>query len=261
MGHIFAELQVPGGATSFPNPCVDLTRSVLQYFFYNLVDESEVHKYGRPQTATNETLWQRAVRDNPLPSRLVLAHAIGFEDLKKRIAAQKAQTEAQLAGMKMLKQEINKMTEAHVLKTSPRLSTLSHAQADLQSRITKLVHHLHLFIPSIRSTPIQQDEELLRSKLESIETELRGPGGLGRIGGRVGELWGLVGRVKASREAGKTSLDREGGWAVIDERAFEEIKLILAEEQHGLKFLTELLRTALEDISRIRGGLEDLTVT
>lgn len=118
------------------------------------------------------------------------------------------------------------MTEAHTLKISPRLSILSHAQADLHSRITKLVHHLHLFIPSIRSMPIRQDEELLRNRLEGIEAELKGPGGLGRIGGRVGELWGLVGRIKASRDAGRTSLDREGGWAVVDEGAFEDIKQV-----------------------------------
>ena len=36
-----------------------------------------------------------------MKDRLVPVHAIGFEDLKKRIAVQKAQTEAQLAGMKV----------------------------------------------------------------------------------------------------------------------------------------------------------------
>lgn len=36
-----------------------------------------------------------------MKDRLVPVHAIGFEDLKKRIAVQKAQTEAQMAGMKV----------------------------------------------------------------------------------------------------------------------------------------------------------------
>lgn len=40
----------------------------LQHFFYNLVDPNQVQFYGRPQNATNEALWQKAVRENPDPS-------------------------------------------------------------------------------------------------------------------------------------------------------------------------------------------------
>ena len=40
----------------------------VQHYFYNLVDPSQVHLYGRPQNATNDVLWQKAVRENPDPS-------------------------------------------------------------------------------------------------------------------------------------------------------------------------------------------------
>ncbi|EGO26796.1 hypothetical protein SERLADRAFT_385925, partial [Serpula lacrymans var. lacrymans S7.9] len=50
----------------------------FQHYFYNLVDPNQVNLYGRPPNATNETLWQKAVRENPDPTCLVPALAVGF---------------------------------------------------------------------------------------------------------------------------------------------------------------------------------------
>jgi hypothetical protein len=41
---------------------------VGQHYFYNLVPPEQVSAFGRPPNATNEGLWQRAVRENPDPS-------------------------------------------------------------------------------------------------------------------------------------------------------------------------------------------------
>lgn len=119
------------------------------------------------------------------------------------------------------------MAQNHTLRIQPQLAALSRAQIELSQRLSKLIHHLHLFLPSVRSTSIRPDEEVLRSKLEAIEAELRRPGGLGRVGGRVGELWGLVGRVRAQREASSGKFGNgDSGWAVVDGSAFEEIKQV-----------------------------------
>ncbi|KAF8152944.1 hypothetical protein B0H34DRAFT_637636, partial [Crassisporium funariophilum] len=50
----------------------------FQYYFYNLVDPKQVGMYGRPLNATNDALWEKAVRENPDPSCLVPALALGF---------------------------------------------------------------------------------------------------------------------------------------------------------------------------------------
>lgn len=63
--------------------------------------------YGRPANATNDALWQQAVRENPDPSlsvtsiphlltlipclSMVPVLAIGFDDLQKRVEAQDKQ--------------------------------------------------------------------------------------------------------------------------------------------------------------------------
>ncbi|KAF8217856.1 hypothetical protein K438DRAFT_1466289, partial [Mycena galopus ATCC 62051] len=50
----------------------------FQYVFYNRVDPAQVGLYGRPPNATNDVLWAKAVRENPDPSCLVPAIAVGF---------------------------------------------------------------------------------------------------------------------------------------------------------------------------------------
>lgn len=44
--------------------------------------------YGRPEGATNEALWQKAVRENPDRTCLVPVIAKGFDNLQQRVEAQ-----------------------------------------------------------------------------------------------------------------------------------------------------------------------------
>jgi nuclear pore complex protein Nup54 len=88
----------------------------------------------------------------------------------------------------------------------------------------RLVQHLHLLIPALRSSSIRPEEEALRATLEEIDEEIRRPGGTGRIRGKLNELWALVGAISAARER-----DRKGGsdgsveWAVVDEDGLAQI--------------------------------------
>ncbi len=85
----------------------------------------------------------------------------------------------------------------------------------------KLVQHLHLLIPALRSSALRPEEEALRTVLEEIDEEVRRPGGTGRIRGKLNELWALVGAVTAARER-----DRKSGgveWAVVDEAGLAQI--------------------------------------
>lgn len=79
------------------------------------------------------------------------------------------------------------------------------------------IQHLHLLIPSIRSSSIRPEEEQLRGKLEEIEDEVK----KGRIKGKLNELWALLGAVSASRERVKGGAS--GDWAVVDEDGLAQI--------------------------------------
>ena len=81
----------------------------IQHFFYNFVDPTQVHFYGRPSNAVNDAAWEKAVRENPDPSwyvwmtlhgqalfsrnpaSLVPVLAVGLDDLQQRVEAQTKQ--------------------------------------------------------------------------------------------------------------------------------------------------------------------------
>ena len=73
-------------------------------------------------------------------------------------------------------------------------------QVQLNQRLVRLVQHLHLLIPSIRSSSIRPEEEALQSILESLEEEIRRPGGVGRLKGKLSEFWAIIGSIEAARE-------------------------------------------------------------
>ncbi len=134
----------------------------------------------------------------------------------------------------------------------------------------KLVQHLHLLIPALRSSALRPEEEALRSALDEIDEEVRRPGGTGRIRGKLNELWALVGAVTAARERDR----RSGGveWTVVDEDGLAQIAQVsvravrfvyaglmecaqvLAEEQAGLAHLTKLLQKDMKDLAVIQGS-------
>ncbi|KAL6304670.1 nucleoporin complex subunit 54-domain-containing protein, partial [Sparassis latifolia] len=222
-----------------------------QHYFYNLVDPSQVQLYGRPANATNDALWQKAIRENPDPSCLVPVIAIGFDDLQKRVEAQSQQATAQQERLKELQTRIAALSQRHQLSNASRLNRASMLQTQLTHRVLKLVQHLHLLIPTLRSSAIRPEEEALRTALEDINQDIRRPGGTGRMRGKLNELWALIGAVNAARER-----DRKGGvveWTVVDDEGLSQIAQILADEQAGLAHLTKILQRDIKDLAVIQG--------
>ncbi|PCH36755.1 hypothetical protein WOLCODRAFT_140567 [Wolfiporia cocos MD-104 SS10] len=223
----------------------------FQHFFYNLVDPSQVHLYGRPPKATSDAAWQKAVRENPDPTCLVPVLAVGFDDLQQRVEAQSKQAAAHQEKMKELQTRIANLAQRHQLSNATRFQRATTLQTQLTHRVLRLVQHLHLLIPALRSSAIRPEEEALRAALEDIEQEIRRPGGTGRMRGKLNELWALVGAVTAARER-----DRRGGsveWAVVDDEGLSRLTQILAMEQAGLAHLTRILQQDLKDLAVIQG--------
>lgn len=97
-------------------------------------------------------------------------------------------------------------------------------QAQLAHRVLQFVRHLHLLLPSVRSSAIRPEEEELRAALESIEDELKHSGGSGRIRGKLNELWALVCAVSAAHERDRRLRpDSSVEWAVADQAGIEQI--------------------------------------
>lgn len=203
------------------------------------------------------------------PFSFVPVVATGFDDLQKRVEAQTQQAAAHQEKLKVtlcpslamlpcstplqeLQQRISALTQRHQLSNASRLHRASALQTQLTHRVIKLVQHLHLLIPALRSSALRPEEEALRTALEEIDDEVRRPGGTGRIRGKLNELWALVGAVTAARQQDR----RTGGveWAVVDEDGLAQIAQVLGEEQAGLAHLTKLLQKDLKDLAVIQGS-------
>ncbi|KAI0267500.1 nucleoporin complex subunit 54-domain-containing protein [Gloeopeniophorella convolvens] len=236
------------------NPNSPLNR--FQHYFYNLVDPSQVQLFGRPANATDESLWQRAVRENPDPTCLVPVLATSFDDLQRRVEAQTQQATAHQERLREVRARLEKLAERHVLANAPRLTQRARVQAQLTHRLLRLVQHLHLLVPALRASAIRPEEEALRAALEELDAELRRPGGMGRIVGRLNELWALVGAVNAVRGGARGAAADGVEWAVVDEDGLGQIVQILGEQQAGLAHLTKILQKDLRDTAVIYGEEE-----
>ncbi|EKM78316.1 hypothetical protein AGABI1DRAFT_121430 [Agaricus bisporus var. burnettii JB137-S8] len=218
----------------------------FQHYFYNLVSPERVGLYGRPTNALNDTLWEKARRENPDPTCHVPVLAIGFDDLRTRVEAQNKKSTEHQQYLNELKTRLESLATQHTLSNSSRLLKAVLAQTQLTQRLLKFVQHLHLLIPSVRSSSIRPEEEQLRSSLEELEEELR----RGRMKGKLNELWAHLGAVNASKERARVGV---GEWAVVDEDGLAHLTQILADQQAGLSHLTKILQKVLKDVSIIMG--------
>ncbi|EJD04210.1 uncharacterized protein FOMMEDRAFT_121798 [Fomitiporia mediterranea MF3/22] len=225
----------------------------FQHLFYNLVDPNQVHLYGRPQNATNDALWQKAVRENPDPSCYVPALALGFDDLQKRVEAQRAQATAHQEKLKELKTRIATLASSHSSTNAPRLQRAAAVQTQLQQRLVRLVQHLHLLIPSVRSSSIRPEEEALRSILESLDEEIRRPGGVGRLKGKLSELWAVLGAIEAERERERNNSESRVEWTVVDPEGMQGLTKILNDQQAGIAHLINIVKGHQKDLDVILG--------
>lgn len=179
--------------------------------------------------------------------RLVPVLAIGFPDLKTRLAAQEGEATRQSSHLKTINERISALEQKHSLSDSVRTSAAMKRQAALHHRIVSIARKSHVLIPSLRGTNVTKEEEALRSKLEACEAELESAGGSeggglsggagatsGRLRARVNELWSMLGAVKTRREM----LEQEGRkpsveWAVVDERGVQEVANVSSDRRRA----------------------------
>ncbi|KAG2159353.1 nucleoporin complex subunit 54-domain-containing protein [Suillus bovinus] len=226
----------------------------FQHYFYNLVPPTQVSAFGRPANATNEALWQRAVHDNPDPSCMVPVLAVGFDDLRQRVDGQMKQATEQQKALMELKKRLESLSARHNDSNASRLQRAKSIQSQTQHRLLCLIQHMHLMLPTVRSTAIRPEEEALRLVLEEIEEEIRRPGGMSKMRGKLNELWALVGAINAARERGRrVGLDGTSEWTVVDEEGLKQIAQILSNQQAGLQHLTKVLQHDLKDLEVIYG--------
>jgi nuclear pore complex protein Nup54 len=175
---------------------------------------------------------------------MVPALAVGFDDLHKRVDAQSKQAALHQEKLKVsllpsssvnlcsylncpkeLQTRLSTLSQTHLLSNTLRTTRALQTHTLITHRLLRLIEHIHLLIPSLRSAAIGSEEEALRAKLERLKDEVqRGLGGGGGRG-RVNELWALLGAVKAAKE--RDAGGRDGvEWKVVDQEGLERLAMV-----------------------------------
>ena len=204
------------------------------------------------QILHGEPLFPRKQEHKPhviLSFSLVPVIAVGWDDLRARIEAQTSQSAAHIQKLNEVQSRLSGLQTQHSVTNTSRLLRAMSMQTQLIQRVMRLAQHLHLLIPSIRSSALRPEEEALRGKLEESQEEMR----RARVKGRLNELWALIGALGAGVEKAGASGGAGGEWAVVDEEGLAHIAQILAEQQAGLQHLTKILQKDLKDLNVVFG--------
>ncbi|KAI8812053.1 nucleoporin complex subunit 54-domain-containing protein [Cladochytrium replicatum] len=234
----------------------------FRHYFYNMVHPNDVQFYGRPNNH-DETLWNQAQRDNPDPTCMVPALAVGFDDLKKRLQLQEEANQAHRLKLEAsdfptysceMTKKIQDMERAHHLETTIKLAERKRKYVQLAHTVIRLMKSVQVLRNLGYS--VRQEEESLRVRLESMATQLRNPA---QFRGRVGEIASQLAMLKDARaSAAAASAAGMGGElgdnVVLDEGTLKLLYKVLAEQHTGLSHLTDVIQTDMKDISIMEAG-------
>ena len=182
------------------------------------MNPNQVNLYGRPTNATNDALWEKALRENPDPTCHVPVLAVGFDDLRTRVEAQNKKSEQHRQLLKDIKSRTGSLATQHINSNSSRFLRAMAAQTQSSQKLSKIVQNIYLLLPNVRSSPISPEEERLGAALEEIEDELK----KGRMKGKINELWAYLSTVQGC--AGTETEE----WAVVDEDGFAQLTQVCA---------------------------------
>ncbi|TPX64484.1 hypothetical protein SpCBS45565_g05879 [Spizellomyces sp. 'palustris'] len=222
-------------------------RCQFKHYFYNIVHPSEIHRYGPPQ-GTDFSLYEQAQRDNPDPKCMVPVLAVGFGDIKKRIAQQDQAYQAHKSKLEEIKTQVEALQRKHYLDTLPKLEEYKRKQAVLVAKVLQLMKQVQLI--RNRGYSIRAEEERFKSRLEAMQRDLQKPS---VFRGRLNEIWAFMQQTKSSKQFSMTGGVSEG-YQIADE---EQLKLMfetLAGHQKGLSVLTEVLQEDKLDAHRMLKG-------
>ncbi|KAJ3061139.1 hypothetical protein HDU98_002960 [Podochytrium sp. JEL0797] len=241
----------------------------FKHYFYNMVHPNEVHLYKCPPNH-DPILYNQAVQDNPDPTCMVPVLAVGFEDLKKRIAHQDKMSELHKAKLEELANWTNTIERKHHLDTVIKLEEYKRRHVELSQRVLSMMRTVEIL--RNKNYPIRSEEESLRARLDAMSSQLQKPA---HFRGRVQELEAALRMLKDAQGrgdvVGSVGGGKRGGGAGEEDgeemegveaggMTEEQVKLIseaLLTAHQGLKNLTEVVEEDKKDLEIMNRGFTE----
>jgi hypothetical protein len=219
-------------------------------YFYNAVPGGTT-KYPTTKPANiSERLWTQIVNDNPDPQNSIPIIANGFEDLKQRAAWQDEQMAAQSAKVKELEERLVTLLKKADLDTTSQLQQIQKQQLQLVKRVLNI---MKTFEMSRRAGHrLQPNEEALKHRIGGLLTKLTAQAPIDNNSMRSTQF-----QLQALQDIDRLDvLQPLRHLSFEDPTAVESIAHILAEQQKGIKALTETLIKDAKDLEIMRYGFQ-----
>lgn len=219
-------------------------------YFYNAVPGGTA-KYPTSKPANiSDRLWTQIVNDNPDPQNMIPIIANGFEDLKQRAAWQDEQMAAQSAKVKELEERLVALLKKADLDTTSQLQQIQKQQLQLVKRVLNITKTFEM--SKRAGHRLQSNEEALKSRITGLLTKLSSQAPLDTNTMRSTQF-----QLQALQDINRLDvLQPLRHLSFEDPSAAESITSILAEQQKGIKALTETLIKDAKDLEIMRYGFQ-----
>ena len=209
----------------------------FQSIFYNRVaDPSKLRSFIPPPHA-NPALYQRAVRSNPDPTSLTPSLAVGFEDLKRRLEAQREARAVHEAAVKGIRESVEEMRSVHWAYTVPVLKGLRETAEEQGLRVLRIVNRL--VEVEARGVALTEEERDYRAKMERVAVEVQREGWMEK----AREMQRRV-RMGGLGTAGDGAVD--GGEVQLSAEDREKLRAVIDTQTRALEFLIDTVKEDLQ---------------
>lgn len=198
-----------------------------------------------PPAGIDPLLWQQAQLDNPDPENIIPVPLVGFGELQKRLKCQEEESRVHQGRLNAIATEISDLQTRHATALA-QIAECKRKYLELSRRLLQVM--VRQEITRKLGQAIQPDEEQLRIKLETLQSELLAPN---QFKGRLDEL------LSQSRMQRDQMVPRAEEGFVLDADLSEEIKLHLKRQQEGLTHLLNIIKEDLDELHIIEAGLKD----
>ncbi|XP_014249040.1 nuclear pore complex protein Nup54 [Cimex lectularius] len=254
---IYVEEKFPNGQTkrisntNLTNYLMQMTQKsqlenmgVCRAYPINSPDEEQIKEYlSVPPPGVDPVIWKTAQANNPDPKNLIPVPIMGYGEVKWRYHCQVEQTKRHQAFIDKIAEEILNLKSEN---ESSRLKLLEFKQ-----KIVEIDHRILKLMVKQQATrnigvALQPEEEVMRSRLDSVQNQLNAP----QFSGRLNELLTQVRLHK--QEATQENLD---AYKMTDTMQ-QEIKQFLLMQQEGIKSLIEIMQSDMADLKAIEQQLK-----
>ncbi|GAB0087985.1 NUP54 [Sergentomyia squamirostris] len=206
-------------------------------------DEDQLKDYlVNPPKGIDPRMWRQAIEDNPDPTSLIPIPMIGFQELKWRTKCQESEIELHNQYLAKVTKDLENLKQRHTSSTT-KIMEYRRKFSELSHRILKII--VKQEITRKIGVTMSPEEEMLRSKLESMQAVVSAPT---QFKGRLSELLSQM-RMQRDQWSGGVTNEYQ-----LDKDSTDEMQTFLSMQQRAMAMLIETMNKDIQALKIISDG-------